>query len=185
MSPAALPTWQDIEQPVPVLAATTRSYLEQIACSFRPRSVHGVDLALRSFATFLLETALTFAMSPTSNVGTSRALNRGWLSDQGRTSRVSANTGAHSLGTRRMFYLWLEDWRWDDRPERIPIVLGDLPRQDMPLHKALDDPSAARPLRAAQAHPRMLVRVVCEVLLRTGLRVRGIGWPKSHGYIAA
>ncbi len=55
MSPTALPTWQDLEQPVPVMAATMRAYLEQVACSLRPRSVHGVDLALRSFATFLLE----------------------------------------------------------------------------------------------------------------------------------
>jgi integrase len=33
------------------------------------------------------------------------------------------------------------------------------------------DPSAAKFLRAAQAQPRQLTRVVCEVLLRTGLRV--------------
>jgi len=63
------------------------------------------------------------------------------------------------------------DWDWDDRPQRVPILFGDLPRQDKPLPKALDDPSAARLLRAAQAHPRMLVRVVCEALLRTGLGV--------------
>jgi hypothetical protein len=40
-----------------------------------------------------------------------------------------------------------------------------------PLPKSLDDPSAAKPLRAAQAEPRMLVRVAVEVLLRTGLHV--------------
>jgi hypothetical protein len=53
----------------------------------------------------------------------------------------------------------------------VPIIPGDLPRQDKPLPKALDDPSAAKFLRAAQAQPRELTRVVCEVLLRTGLRV--------------
>jgi hypothetical protein len=48
---------------------------------------------------------------------------------------------------------------------------GDLPRLDRPLPSALDDAAAARLLRAAQADRRMLVRVVVEVLLRTGLRV--------------
>jgi site-specific recombinase XerC len=45
------------------------------------------------------------------------------------------------------------------------------PGQDHPLPRALDDPSAARLLRAAQHDRRMLVRVTVEVLLRTGLRV--------------
>ena len=48
---------------------------------------------------------------------------------------------------------------------------GDLPRQDHPLPKALDDAAAARLLRAAQDDRRMLVRVTVEMLLRTGLRV--------------
>jgi hypothetical protein len=48
---------------------------------------------------------------------------------------------------------------------------GDLPRQDHPLPKALDDAAAAQLLRAAQTQPRLLIRVTVEVLLRTGLRV--------------
>jgi Phage integrase family len=53
----------------------------------------------------------------------------------------------------------------------VPIMPGDLPKQDHPLPKALDDAAAARLLRAAQAQRRMLIRVAVEVLLRTGLRV--------------
>jgi site-specific recombinase XerD len=53
----------------------------------------------------------------------------------------------------------------------VPIIPGDLPHQDHPLPKALDDAAAAKLLHAAQAAPRMLVRVAVEVLLRTGLRV--------------
>jgi hypothetical protein len=52
-----------------------------------------------------------------------------------------------------------------------PIIPADLPRQDHPLPKALDDAAAAKLLRAAQGQRRMLTRVVVEVLLRTGLRV--------------
>jgi hypothetical protein len=48
---------------------------------------------------------------------------------------------------------------------------GDLPRQDHPLPKALDDAAAAKLLRAAHAESRLLIRVTVEVLLRTGLRV--------------
>ncbi len=50
-------------------------------------------------------------------------------------------------------------------------VPRDLPRQDHPLPKALDDPAAAKLLRAAQADQPLLVRVTVEFLLRTGLRV--------------
>ena len=77
----------------------------------------------------------------------------------------------HRLGTLRMFFVRIAEWDWADFPPRVPILLGDLPRLDRPLPKALDDAAAARFLRAAQAQPRELVRVVCEVLLRTGLRV--------------
>jgi hypothetical protein len=57
------------------------------------------------------------------------------------------------------------------------MFTGDLPRQDHPLPKALDDVSAAKLLRAAQNDKRLLVRVTAEVLLRTGLRVSGVpGW---------
>jgi hypothetical protein len=51
------------------------------------------------------------------------------------------------------------------------MFLGDLPRQDHPLPKALDDAAAAKLLRAARNDRRLLVRVTVEVLLRTGLRV--------------
>ena len=54
-APLALATWDQIEAPAPVLAATMRRYLQQIACSLRPGSVTGVELGLRSFAGFLLE----------------------------------------------------------------------------------------------------------------------------------
>jgi integrase len=45
---------------------------------------------------------------------------------------------------------------------------GDLPRQDHPLPKGLDDAAAAKLLRATQPYKRFLVRVSVEVLMRTG-----------------
>src|SRR3954469_13441490 len=170
--PLALATWDEIEAAAPVLAATMRAYSQQVACSLRPGSVVGVELGLRAFAGFLLEAH----PDVTTVAAVTRAHIEGykpWLAARPgqRVARVTVNTRAHRLGTLRMFFLRIEEWGWDDRPERVPIVFGDLPRQDKPLPKALDDPAAAKFLRAAQAQPRMLVRVVCEVLIRTGLRV--------------
>ena len=85
--------------------------------------------------------------------------------------RLTPATIAHRLGTLRMFFVRIEEWGWDEAPPRVPMFPGDLPRQDHPLPKALDDATAAKLLRAAQADRRMLVRVTVEMLLRTGLRV--------------
>ena len=70
-----------------------------------------------------------------------------------------------------MFFVRLDEWAWDEAPPRVPMFPGDLPRQDHPLPRALDDGAAARLLRAAQNDKRLLVRVTVEMLLRTGLRV--------------
>jgi Phage integrase family len=70
-----------------------------------------------------------------------------------------------------MFFVRIDEWGWPEAPPRVPMFPGDLPRQDHPLPKALDDAAAAKLLRAAQAQPRLLIRVTVEVLLRTGRRV--------------
>ncbi len=170
--PVRLPDWDHLDAAAPKVVATMRRYLDQLACVLRPGSVGGADLALRSLAAFLVEQA--------PDVITVADINRHriedfirWLAARpGRSSaRVTPATLAHRLGTLRMFFVRIIDWDWPDAPVRVPIVAGDLPRQDHPLPKALDDAAAARLLRAAQTEPRMLVRVVVEVLLRTGLRV--------------
>ncbi len=54
---AALPAWEELEDAVPAIVVTMRRYLEQIACILRPGSVVNTDIALRSFAGFVAETA--------------------------------------------------------------------------------------------------------------------------------
>jgi hypothetical protein len=54
---AALPSWEQLEPVVPMIVATMRRYLQQIACILRPGSVVNTDQALRAFAGFLVETA--------------------------------------------------------------------------------------------------------------------------------
>ena len=169
---AALPSWGQLEPAVPAIVVTMRRYLEQIACILRPGSVVNTDIALRSFAGFLVETA----PEVTCTVQVTRLhieKYKPWLAERPgqNKARVTTATLAHRLGTLRMFFVRIEEWGWDEAPARVPMFPGDLPRQDHPLPKALDDAAAAKLLRAAQADKRLLVRVTVEVLLRTGLRV--------------
>jgi site-specific recombinase XerD len=167
-----LPAWADLEPALPQITATMRRYLTQIGCVLRPGSVSGADLALRSFAGFLTATAPE--VTSTTQV-TRRHIEdyKPWLAARPGQNKPALTTAtiAHRLGTLRMFFVRLDEWGWDEAPPRVPMFPGDLPRQDHPLPKALDDASAAKLLRAAQNDKRLLVRVTVEMLLRTGLRV--------------
>jgi site-specific recombinase XerD len=169
--PAALPTWSQLAVR-PQITDPMRRYLDQIACVLRPGSVGGADLALRSFAGFLLETAPQ--VTRIAEV-TRRHVEdyKPWLAKRPgqNKARLTSATIAHRLGTLRMFFVRIDEWGWDEAPARVPMFPGDLPRQDHPLPKGLDDAAAAKLLRAAQVDRRLLVRVTVEVLLRTGLRV--------------
>jgi site-specific recombinase XerD len=149
-----------------------RRYLQQIACVLRPGSVTGADLALRSFAAFLTETAPE--VSSIADVVRRHVEDyKPWLAARpGQNGpRVTPATMAHRLGTLRMFFVRIDEWSWPEAPVRVPMFNGDLPRLDHPLPKALDDAAAAKLLRAARADGKPLVGITVEVLLRTGLRV--------------
>ena len=170
--PLLLPTWEQLAAVTPQLVDTMRRYLQQIACVLRPGSVTGADLALRSFAAFLTETAPE--VSSIADVVRRHVQDyKPWLAARPGQNRprVTPATMAHRLGTLRMFFVRIQEWGWPEAPTRVPMFPGDLPRLDRPLPKALDDATAARLLRAAQNDHKPLVRVTVEVLLRTGLRV--------------
>jgi site-specific recombinase XerD len=170
--PALLPDWAQLEQAIPQITIPMRRYLQQVACVLRPGSVSGADLALRSFAAYLAA-----APSPVSSLTqvTRRQVEdfKPWLAARpGQNKpRLTTATIAHRLGTLRMFFVRIDEWGWQEAPPRVPMFPGDLPRQDHPLPRALDDAAAAKLLRAAQGDRRMLIRVTVEMLLRTGLRV--------------
>jgi hypothetical protein len=158
--PLLLPAWEQLAGTVPQVTVPMRRYLEQIACVLRPGSVSGADLALRSFAAFLAETSPATA----SLAGITRRHAgdfKPWLAARpGQNKpRLTTATIAHRLGTLRMFFVRIDEWGWDEAPSRVPMFTGDLPRLDRPLPKALDDATAAKLLRAAQADRRMLIRV--------------------------
>jgi len=167
-----LPGWAELEPALPQAAATMRRYLAQIGCVLRPYSVQNADQALRCFAAFLAQTAP--GVTSTAQV-TRRHIEdyKPWLAARPGQNKPALTTAtiAHRLGTLRMFFVRIDEWGWDEAPPRVPMFPGDLPRQDHPLPRALDDAAAAKLLRAAQADKRLLVRVTVEMLLRTGLRV--------------
>jgi site-specific recombinase XerD len=164
--------WDGLATTVPEMVGTMRRYLDQLTCLLRPGSVHNADEVLRSLATFLAQR--TPPVTSVADVDR-RCMEdyMQWLAARPgrRTARITPATLAHRLGTLRMFFVRILEWDWPEAPPRVPIMPGDLPKQDHPLPKALDDATAAKLLRAAQAQRRMLIRVVVEVLLRTGLRV--------------
>ena len=170
---APMATWEQIVVDLPLVAATMRTYLDQVAVVLRPGSVTNTDQCLRSFATYLL--LHHHDISRVRDIG--RAHVEGfklWLAARpGRsgTPRATNATLAHRLGTLRMFFLRIDEWGWDDAPTRVPMFPGDVPKQHHALPKALDDQTAARLLTAAQADKRQLVGLTVEFLLRTGLRV--------------
>ena len=170
--PLLLPSWDQLAARVPGITEPMRRYLEQIACVLRPGSVVNTDQTLRCFAAFLAEAAP--AVTGLAQI-TRRHVEdfKPWLAARPGQNKPQLTTAtiAHRLGTLRMFFLRIEEWGWDEAPPRVPMFPGDLPRQDHPLPKALDDATAAKLLRAAQDDRRMLVRVTVEMLLRTGLRV--------------
>ena len=170
--PLLLPTWERLAGSRPELVGTMRRYLEQIGCVLRPGSVKGADLALRSFTAFLVDCCPE--VTCTAQVRRRHVEDyKPWLAKRPgqQTTRMTPATLAHRLGTLRMFFVRIQEWGWDEAPARVPMFPGDLPKQDHPLPKALDDAAAAKLLRAAQDQPRLLIRVTIEVLLRTGLRV--------------
>jgi site-specific recombinase XerD len=170
--PLLLPTWPDLAATHPHVVTTMRRYLDQIGCVLRPRSVGNTDVALRSFAAYLraehpdLQHLRDVSRPQIEGFKTWVAARPGQ-----KKARVTPATNAHRLGTLRVFFLRIDEWGWDDAPPRVPMFLGDVPRQQHALPKALDDPTAAKLLRAAQTDRRMLVGVTIEFLLRTGLRV--------------
>ena len=152
--PLLLPTWEQLEAQAPVMVASMRRYLEQIACSLQPGSVGGADLALRCFATFLTQQAPEVA-SVADVTRTHIEDYKPWLAARPgqKVPRLKPSTIAGHLGRLRMFFIRIQEWDWDHAPSKVPIVNGDLPRQDHPLPKALDDAAAAKFLRRSPGPP--------------------------------
>ncbi|HXW34833.1 MAG TPA: tyrosine-type recombinase/integrase [Acidimicrobiales bacterium] len=164
--------WAEIAMERPQLAETARRYLGQIALSLRPGSVTSASIALRQFCWHLIEChpeVESFAQVTREHVESfkmSLHRRRTW------TSRpLKPNTLRQRLLFLRSFFDRIIEWGWADAPSRPPVFLSDVPPQDLPLPKALDDAAAARFLQAAESEEDQRRRLVVQLLARTGMRV--------------
>ena len=171
LGPAAK-EWADIAMARPQLVATAGRYLGQIALSLRPASVTVADIALRQFCWHLLDEhpeVEGFAQVQRVHVESFKLSLARRRTLQNRP--LKPNTLRQRLLFLRSFFDRIIEWGWTDAPARPPVFLSDVPPQDLPLPKALDDAAAARFLQAAEAEGDQRRQLVVQLLARTGMRV--------------
>jgi integrase len=167
------PTWDDlIARGGDGLVATMRRYLDQLTLSLAAESVRSYDTTMRQFTSFLI------GFDPTlrSVAGIDRyhleAYKQHLLArPTGDGAVVSKLTRRQRLRTVRVFFERIIEWGYHDAPARNPVFHGDIPRRDEPLPRFLDDPTAAKFMRALADEPDPFRRLVVEILARTGMRV--------------
>ena len=155
----------------PTLAATAQRYLDQIALSLRPSTIGEAERSLRELGCFLAREAPEVAGVADINRSHIEAYKL-WLAERPRLGggTLHRHTIRARLLTLRTFFERVAEWGYDDAPSRPPIFDGDLPIPDQPLPRFIDDAASAKLLRTARADPDPFVRLVIELLARTGLR---------------
>jgi integrase len=155
----------------PTLEATARRYLAQIELSLRPSTVSEAERSLRELGCFLARETPEVAGVADINRHHIEAYKL-WLA--GRPRRGGGTLHRHTIRARlltlRTFFERVAEWGYDDAPTRSLIFDGDLPIPDQPLPRFIDDAASAKLLRAARADAEPFVRLVIELLARTGLR---------------
>jgi site-specific recombinase XerD len=155
----------------PVLAATIRHYLQQMAVGLRPATIERYEVWLRQFATFLAELdppVTSLSQVTRANIEAFKIHLRQRASTRGKP--LNGSSVRDSLIVLRNFFERLIEWDHPDAPVRAPVFAGDVPIKDEPLPRFLDDAASTKLLRAARAYPDLFTRVCVEVLARTGLR---------------
>jgi site-specific recombinase XerD len=166
------PGWEQINDHAPTMAATMNEYLDQIAVSLRPTTIEAANSDLLRFARFLhtnhpelvcvngiarrhIEAFKIDLVTVPTRLGTPP-----------KTATVR-----RCLTMLRMFFTRITEWDWPDAPARVPMFLGDLPREDEPLPRFLDDGEYSQLMAVVEADTDPLRRLVLELLARTGMRV--------------
>ena len=164
--------WQALATRSPLLVATLRRYLTQIAVSMRPGSVALIDTSLRHFAVYLTEhhpDLLGLGGVRRTHIEGFKTFLAGKSGYRGKTAPAKTTIAMRLSNLQGLFDRIIE-WEYDDAPQRNPIFAGDMPIRDRPLPRFLDDGKAAALLTAARNLPNLFDRVAVEVLARTGLR---------------
>jgi integrase len=158
----------------PRLAATMRNYLEQCALTQRPSTLTRNESALRELGIFVADrfpevTTVADLRRPHLEAYKSWLAGRP-LKRPGRGPTLHRASIRNRLSALGVFFERLQEWGAEDAPTSRLLFAGDLPVLDRPLPRFLDDPGSARLLRAARADDDPFVRLVVELLARTGMR---------------
>ncbi|MDP8970127.1 MAG: tyrosine-type recombinase/integrase [Actinomycetota bacterium] len=153
------------------LSASAHAWLDQLAISLRPATVACHEIYLRDFARFLTDHDPTVISWRDLRRGHVEAFKHDVASRTGRGGRSLHRSSLRARLSRvRAFLEHLVESDHPDAPPRVPIFSGDFPIKDQPLPRFLDDAAATKLLQAARNDPDPFVRLVVEVLARTGLR---------------
>ncbi len=166
------PDWAALAVEVPVLAATMRRYLDQLAVSLRPGSVETIDTTMRIFGRFIAENHPDVAGAADIGRVHIEAF-KPWLAARpGRKGQatLTPTTVGMRLGHLRSFFARITEWDYTDSPRRVPVLLGDFPIRNRALPRFLDDPSSSKLMAAARNLPDPFDRLTVEMLARTGMR---------------
>ena len=171
--------WEPVTARAPRLGATMLAYLDQLAVSQRPATIQSTDTALRLFAGFVLDHDPKLRSARQVQRRHIEAYKTTLVTPREPDGRRLKNTTVRMrLGMLRLFFERIIEWGWDDSPARCPVFEADLPKVDDPLPKFLDDPSAARFMRAAadlDPGRRLVVEMLAEQM-NAGLEI-----DRDHG----
>jgi integrase len=172
VAPAISREWEAIAEP---MRSTMLGYLDQVRLTSRPSTVKRDSRALRDLGMFLAKHAPTVAAVADIRRTHIEAYKK-YLSGRRHHHRspdvvgLSPVTVVNYLSGLSVFFDRLIEWGSPDAPAGPLLFRGDYPAVDDPLPRFLDDPAAAKLMRAARNHPDLLTRLVVELLARTGMR---------------
>ena len=158
----------------PRLAATMRGYIAQCALTQRPATVTRNDSVLRELGLFLAAHHPEVACVADLRRPHVEAFKL-WLSSRPAKQPAKGDTLSratiknHLIGLG-LFFQRLIEHQADDAPAFQLLYSADLPILDRPLPRFLDDAASAKLLHAARVDPDPFVRLVVELLARTGMR---------------
>jgi integrase/recombinase XerD len=146
-------------------------YLDQVTVSLRPSTTRSIERDLRGFGRFLAQQhpeIQRLAQLTRAHIEAYKArLTRGPADVEHHLAR---STVRNTLINLRCFFTRITEWGYADVPARPLIFDADLPIADRPLPRFLDDPAATKLARAGRAEPDPFIRLVVELLARTGMR---------------
>jgi integrase len=163
--------WQQIPHGI---SSTVHRYLQQLALSFRPRTLRQEKSRLFQFFSWL---AVTMPEVTAINQIKRRHIEAfkeylSWARPHNRPlgTTMRPATRYHILASLYYLLQRIIEWQWPEAPERPIMFYQDLPSLDQPLPRFLDEAEAARFLQVARSHTDLFTRVCGITLMLTGLR---------------